>query len=104
VYSRPAHAAPNIPATRLICEKPPGLMDKLAIPPINADNAPKYAPRMIPIRGTIIAARVMNWKAPMRRNMGRKERTTYRAAKHAANATSFAPSFLKTGIPYHPRV
>jgi hypothetical protein len=30
--------------------------------------------------------------------MGMYERTTYRAAKHAINATSFAPSFLRMGI------
>lgn len=30
--------------------------------------------------------------------MGMKERTTYMAAKHAAGATSFVPSFLKIGI------
>jgi hypothetical protein len=33
--------------------------------------------------------------------MGTKERTTYRAAKHAAKATSFGPSFLKAGILDH---
>ena len=32
--------------------------------------------------------------------MGRNERTTYRAAKQAAKATSLGPSFLKIGTLY----
>lgn len=96
--SRLAHNAAITPEAKLGGENE-GLRNNPIIPPRNVDVTPKYEPSMMPIIGAITVAAVMVLpKKPSIGNMGRKERTTYKAVKHAVKATSFAGSFLLIDI------
>jgi len=98
VKSKPANNAAITPEAKLGGENA-GLRNNPIIPPRNVDVAPRYEPSMMPITGAIIVAAVMVLpKKPSIGNMGKKERTTYKAVKHAVRATSLAASFLVVGI------
>jgi len=57
-YSAPAKTAVTMPAAKLGANKV-GAKKSLTIPPKSVDNMPRYGPRIIPIIGAVIAARVM---------------------------------------------
>lgn len=104
VYSMPAKTAVTIPDTKLGGKKA-GAKKSPTIPPKSVDNMPRYGPRIIPIIGAVIAARVM--APPCKPTIGKagiKEKYVYKAEKHMTKATSFASSFLFLCILYNPSV
>ncbi|MBS7633691.1 hypothetical protein KEJ15_08800 [Candidatus Bathyarchaeota archaeon] len=98
IRSRPAHSAEKTPAARLNWEKAK-FTDKAAIPPISVISAPKEGPKRTPMITAITVAPVIVLPtAPIIGKTGRKEHTTYKAAKQAAKATFLvsAISFIGT--------
>lgn len=101
-YNMPAKTAVTMPATKLGGKKV-GAKKSPTIPPKNVDNMPRYGPRIIPIIGAVIAAKVMAPPSkPTIGKAGMKERYAYKAVKHVIKATSFASSFLFLCILYNP--
>lgn len=103
-YSMPAKTAVIMPATKLGGKKV-GAKKSPTIPPKSVDSMPRYGPRIIPIIGAVIAARVM--APPCKPTIGKagmKEKYVYKAVKHMSKATSFAVNFLPTCIVCKPSV
>jgi hypothetical protein len=89
----PAHKVAKTPETRLGGEKEP--KKNPIIPPKNADNAPMYGPKIMPIIGAIIAAAVIACPDnPIIGEIFKKPKTTYNAVKQTIKPTSLAISFL----------
>jgi hypothetical protein len=90
----PAKTAVTMPDAKLGGKKV-GAKKSATIPPKSVDNMPRYGPRIIPIIGAAIAAKVM---APLGKPIigkaGMKEKQVYKAVKHVSKATSFVSSFL----------
>jgi len=64
---------------------------------------PKYGPRIIPIIGAMIAAKVMALLCkPIIGKAGQKQKFAYKAVKHTVKATSLAVNFLPFRILYIP--
>lgn len=101
-YSMPAKNAVTMPDTKLGGKK--GAAKKSpTIPPKSVDNMPRYDPRIIPIIGAVIAAKVMAPPCePIIGKAGMKQKYVYKAVKHMIRATSLAFSLLPTCIPYNP--
>jgi len=103
-YSAPAKTAVTMPAAKLGANKM-GAKKSLTIPPKSADSMPTYGPRIIPIIGAVIAARVMAPPCkPIIGKAGMKEKYVYKAVKHMSRAISFAVSFLPICIVCNPSV
>ena len=101
-YSMPAKTAVTMPATRLGGKKV-GEKKSPTIPPKSVDNMPRYGPRIIPIIGAVIAAKVM--APPCKPTIGKagmKEKHVYKAEKHMSKATSLAVSFLPFCMVHNP--
>jgi len=93
VYSAPAKIAVMIPDAKLGGEKCPA--KNPTAPPNSVDNIPMYGPRIIPIMGAVIAAKVMALLGkPTIGKAGMKEEIVYNAAKHVSKPTSFDFSLL----------
>lgn len=57
------------------------------MPPIVMAKTPKYGPRIMPNKGAITTAALIHLSSvPMTGNRFQREKTTYRAAKHAVKA------------------
>jgi hypothetical protein len=85
----PAENAATTPAAKLGGEKCP--RENPIAPPTIVDNVPRYGPRSIPIIGAVIAAKVMNLLGkPIIWNMGKRQKTAYKAAKQTVKAESLA--------------
>lgn len=92
-YIIPAKSAVTMPDAKLDGEKCPA--ENPIAPPRSVDNMPRYGPRIIPIIGAVIAARVMALLGkPIIGKTGMKEKQAYKAVKHMIRATSLAVSFV----------
>ncbi|MDI6904913.1 MAG: hypothetical protein QMD13_05435 [Candidatus Bathyarchaeia archaeon] len=90
----PAKTAVTMPDMRLGGKKE-GAKKSPTIPPKSVDNMPRYGPRIIPIIGAVIAAKVM--APPCKPTIGKagmKEKYVYKAVKHMSKATSLVVSLL----------
>ena len=100
-YNMPAKTAVTMPAPKLGGEKCPA--ENPTAPPKRVDNMPRFGPRIIPIIGAVIAAKVMALLGkPIIGKAGMKEKYAYKAVKHVSKAISFASSFLSLCILYNP--